>query len=163
MGESLYFLAGVTSSGKSELALKWAEIHDAEILSCDSIAVYRGMDLVRPSPRRGKERVPTTDLIWLRCRMGTVSGTSVMLKKWCGVLSKGKNLLWSAGAVFICSLFRAVVDEVVVSDETRAKVEALYEKKEFRGCWQLRQLNADEPLGLDELNPQRLLRALALP
>ena len=59
MGETLYFLAGVTSSGKSELALKWAEIHDAEILSCDSIAVYRGMDLGAAKPTiEERKRVP---------------------------------------------------------------------------------------------------------
>ena len=48
-----------------------------------------------------------------------------------------------------------------MSNETRAKVEALYENEGIPGLLdQLRQLNADEPLGLDELNPQRLLRAL---
>ena len=48
-GPTLYFLGGVTASGKSGLALGWAEENNAEILSCDSIAIYRGMDLGRPS------------------------------------------------------------------------------------------------------------------
>ena len=110
MGETLYFLAGVTSSGKSELALKWAEIHDAEILSCDSIAVYRGMDLGAAKPTiEERKRVPTTDSTWPRYRKATASpGTSVMPKKWCRKLCPRERIcLWSAGAVFICSLFRA--------------------------------------------------------
>ena len=41
--------AGVTAAGKSDFAIKWAEENDAEILSCDSVAIYRGMDLVPPS------------------------------------------------------------------------------------------------------------------
>ena len=62
---------------------------------------------------------------------------------------------------YLQSFFEPIVDEVVVSDETRAKVEALYENEGIPGLLaELRQLNADEPLGLDELNPQRLLRAL---
>ena len=46
----IYLLAGVTAAGKSEFSLKWAEQMGGEILSCDSIAIYRGMDiLVQPN------------------------------------------------------------------------------------------------------------------
>ena len=51
-GPTLYFLGGVTASGKSGLALGWAEENNAEILSCDSIAIYRGMDLGSAKPTR---------------------------------------------------------------------------------------------------------------
>ena len=49
---NLYFLAGVTASGKSAIALEWAEKNEAEILSCDSVALYRGMDIgsAKPNP-----------------------------------------------------------------------------------------------------------------
>ncbi len=165
MGGTLYFLAGVTSSGKSELALKWAEIHDAEILSCDSIAVYRGMDLGAAKPTTAeRKRVPHHGLDLAEVSDGyDVSRYEHYARKVVPeVLSKGKNLLVVGGSGFyLQSFFEPIVDEVVVSDETRAKVEALYEKEGIPGLLaQLRQLNADEPLGLDELNPQRLLRAL---
>ena len=57
--QTLHFLAGVTASGKSELALEWAESRKGEILSCDSIAIYRGMDLgsAKPTPEE-RIRVP---------------------------------------------------------------------------------------------------------
>ncbi len=38
-------LGGATASGKSEIALRVAELVGGEILSLDSIAVYRGMDI----------------------------------------------------------------------------------------------------------------------
>lgn len=165
MGETLYFLAGVTSSGKSELALKWAEIHDAEILSCDSIAVYRGMDLGAAKPTiEERKRVPHHGLDLAEVSEGyDVSRYERYAQKVVQeVMSKGKNLLVVGGSGFyLQSFFEPIVDEVVVSNETRAKVEALYENEGIPGLLaQLRQLNADEPLGLDELNPQRLLRAL---
>ena len=165
MGESLYFLAGVTSSGKSELALKWAEIHDAEILSCDSIALYRGMDLGAAKPTAGeRKKVPHHGLDLAEVSDGyDVSRYAHYAQKVVSeVLSAGKNLLVVGGSGFyLQSFFEPVVDQVVVSDATRAKVEALYLSEGIPGLLdQLRQLNADEPLGLDELNPQRLLRAL---
>ena len=59
MRESLYFLAGVTSSGKSALAMSWAASQNAEILSCDSIALYRGMDLGAAKPSaEDRKRIP---------------------------------------------------------------------------------------------------------
>lgn len=46
----LVALIGPTGSGKSSLALRLAEHFHAEILSCDSVAVYRGMDLGTAKP-----------------------------------------------------------------------------------------------------------------
>ena len=41
----LVVLAGPTAAGKSALALRLAEEFHGEIVSCDSVAVYRGMDI----------------------------------------------------------------------------------------------------------------------
>ncbi len=48
----LLILLGPTGSGKTALSLSLAERFDGEILSCDSVAVYRGMELgtAKPSP-----------------------------------------------------------------------------------------------------------------
>jgi tRNA dimethylallyltransferase len=45
-------LIGSTASGKSELALRLAAEHGAEILSCDSLLVYRGLTIgtAKPTP-----------------------------------------------------------------------------------------------------------------
>jgi tRNA dimethylallyltransferase len=42
----LYFLTGITASGKSNLAHKIAIENNMSILSVDSMAVYRGLDIV---------------------------------------------------------------------------------------------------------------------
>jgi tRNA dimethylallyltransferase len=41
----LIALVGPTAAGKSALALELARRHDAEIVSCDSLQVYRGLDI----------------------------------------------------------------------------------------------------------------------
>src|SRR5437870_7845954 len=52
-------LTGPTGSGKSELGVELAEILGAEIVSMDSMALYRGMDIgtAKPGPDE-RRRVP---------------------------------------------------------------------------------------------------------
>ena len=56
---ALCFLVGPTASGKSSLALEIAERAGAEILSLDSMSIYRGLDVgtAKPTPAE-RERVP---------------------------------------------------------------------------------------------------------
>jgi tRNA dimethylallyltransferase len=52
-------LLGPTASGKTALALELAERFGGEIVSCDSVAVYRGMELGTAKPtREERRRVP---------------------------------------------------------------------------------------------------------
>jgi tRNA dimethylallyltransferase len=52
-------LLGPTGSGKTALSLSLAERFNGEIISCDSVAVYRGMDLgtAKPTPEE-RARIP---------------------------------------------------------------------------------------------------------
>ncbi|MGA8042065.1 MAG: tRNA (adenosine(37)-N6)-dimethylallyltransferase MiaA [Terracidiphilus sp.] len=52
-------LLGPTGSGKTKLSLALAKRFDGEIVSCDSVAVYRGMDLGSAKPTmEERERAP---------------------------------------------------------------------------------------------------------
>jgi tRNA dimethylallyltransferase len=55
--EDAWYLVGPTASGKSEVGLLLARSLDAEILSLDSMAVYRGMDIgtAKPSPEQRRQ------------------------------------------------------------------------------------------------------------
>ena len=52
MPPDLLVILGPTASGKSELALRLARRLGAEILSCDSMQIYRGMDIGTAKPSR---------------------------------------------------------------------------------------------------------------
>ena len=43
--EPLVIISGPTASGKSALSIKLAKIIDGEIISADSMQVYKGMDI----------------------------------------------------------------------------------------------------------------------
>ena len=55
----LVVLLGPTGSGKTALSLTLARSFSGEIVSCDSVAVYRGMDLgtAKPTPEDRKSVV----------------------------------------------------------------------------------------------------------
>ena len=50
MTQILHIITGPTAVGKTEYALKYAEAHNAEIVSCDASLVYRGMDVGTAKP-----------------------------------------------------------------------------------------------------------------
>ena len=45
MGKELVVIAGPTASGKSRLSVKLSKLLDGEVISCDSMQVYRHMDI----------------------------------------------------------------------------------------------------------------------
>jgi len=55
----LVVLVGPTASGKTSLSLKLAEEFNGEIVSCDAVAVYRGLDVGSAKPTAAEQaRVP---------------------------------------------------------------------------------------------------------
>lgn len=59
----LVVIVGPTASGKSALALRLAEEFSGEIVSCDSVAVYRGMEIGTAKPSLGDRNLVPHHLI----------------------------------------------------------------------------------------------------
>ena len=63
----LIVLAGPTASGKTSLALRLAEEFNGEIVSCDSVAVYREMEIGTAKPTRQERALiqhHMIDIVW---------------------------------------------------------------------------------------------------
>ena len=161
----IYVLAGVTAVGKTAAALAWAKRCGAEILSCDSLLFYRGMDIgtAKPTPEE-QAKVPhhgidlhSADQIYDVGAYLAYAERVVRESK-----ERGNRLLVVGGSGFYLQAFYSpVVDEVQVSPELRAQVMALEEAEGVPGLLrQLRKLNPDGLDGLDEHNPRRVSRAL---
>ena len=50
--ENIICVAGPTASGKTRLAVELAKKYDGEVLSCDSMQIYRGMEIGTAAPTR---------------------------------------------------------------------------------------------------------------
>jgi tRNA dimethylallyltransferase len=51
MREKIIFIVGTTAMGKTEIAILLAEKMNAEIISCDSMQIYKGMDILTSKPK----------------------------------------------------------------------------------------------------------------
>jgi tRNA dimethylallyltransferase len=55
-GKKVIFIVGPTATGKTALALKLARILDGEIISCDSMQVYKGADILSQAPTKDQTK-----------------------------------------------------------------------------------------------------------
>jgi tRNA dimethylallyltransferase len=157
----LHLLTGPTAVGKTEWALRWAEAHGAEILSCDSLLFYRGMDLGTAKPTLAERARVPHHLIDV-CAPGEpmdigryVAAARVVVD---ALARRGRAVLVCGGSGFYLRAFLGpVVDTIEVSPELRAEVAAL---TPAAACARLRELNPAGLDGLDEANPRRVTRAL---
>lgn len=163
--ETLFVLTGCTAVGKTEWALRWAEANDAEIVSCDSLLFYRGMDIGTAKPTTSEQARVRHHLIDIREPMvGMDIGEYVPLAI-CAVKAiqdRGKRVLVTGGSGFyLKAFFEPVVDDVSVSDATRERLASLYRDEGLEGMIAaLADLDEDYEESLDTQNPRRVLKAL---
>ena len=163
----LLFITGPTASGKTGLALREAERRGAVILSCDSLCVYRGMDIGTAKPtREERERVPHYGLDL--ADPGEPYSVARYIEHRDGVLARcrdaGLPVVVAGGSGFyLKSFFAQVTDAVRVPDALAREVAALRATEGLPGL--VRALRAchgpDETFaGLDLANPRRVEKAL---
>ncbi len=161
MKPPLHVLTGCTATGKTEWALRWAEARGAEIVSCDSLLFYRGMDIgtAKPTPAE-LARAPhhLIDVLAVTERMDVAQYVTQARAAVEEIQARGRPVLVVGGSGFyLKSFFAPVADEVAVSPELRAEVAAMNRETA------LARLEALNPAGLGDLdvaNPRRVARAL---
>ena len=157
----LHVLTGPTAVGKTEWALRWAEARGAEIVSCDSLLFYRGMDLGTAKPTSAERaRVPhhLIDICEMTDRMDVTYYVTSARRAVEEIAARGRAVLVTGGSGFYLKcFFAAVADEVVVPPELRARVAALSLAGAVK---ELEKLNPAGLGALDVANPRRVTRAL---
>lgn len=160
----IFVVTGTTAVGKTETALRWAEEHDAEIVSCDSTNVYRGMDVGTAKPtREERARVPHhgIDLVSPREKFSVADYLAFAVPCVRALAERGKKILVAGGSGFYLKAFYApVVDGIDVPESVRARVAALVAAGNDAAVAALRELNPDGAPGFDWRNPCRVVRAL---
>ena len=165
MGEEmkpvLHVLTGPTAVGKTEWALRWAERNAAEIVSCDSLLFYRGMDVGTAKPTAVEQaRVPhhLIDVCAVTERMDVTRYVVAAQRSVADILQRGRAVLVTGGSGFyLKAFFGPVADDISVPAEVRAEVAAL---ALHDAVARLRGLNPQGLGSLDVANPRRVARAL---
>jgi tRNA A37 N6-isopentenylltransferase MiaA len=125
----LSVLTGCTATGKTEWALRWAEAHGAEIVSCDALLFYRGMDIgtAKPTPAE-QARVPhhLIDVCDVTDRMDVTRYVAWARDAAEQIAARGRRVLVTGGSGFYLKAFFApVADDVAVPPAVRARVAEL--------------------------------------
>ena len=161
----LHVLTGCTAVGKTEWALRWARAHAAEIISCDSLLFYRGMDIgtAKPSPaERACVRHHLIDIREVSEPMNAAAYARMARTAAEEILSRGRQVLVVGGSGFyLRSFFAPVADGLEVPREIRARVDAMLESGGLAALVaELLRLNPAGLEGLDKANPRRVASAL---
>jgi tRNA dimethylallyltransferase len=165
MARVIHVLTGCTAVGKTGLALRWAEAHGAEIISCDSLLFYRGMDLGTAKPTRAelaRVRHHLIDTCDVREQMNVTYYVTNVRQALEGIFARGRAVLVTGGSGFYLKAFLApVADEVDVDDAVRARVNEKLGREGLPALVaELEKLNPAGLGALDTRNPRRVTRAL---
>ncbi len=157
----IHVLTGCTAVGKTEIALQWAEANSAEIVSCDSLLFYRGMDIGTAKPTKDElARVPhhLIDICEPSVSMDIARYVAMARTAVEDIASRGRPILVTGGSGFyLKTFFGPVVDTVIVPEEVRSRVAKLTLENALA---ELRDLNPAGLGSLDVANPRRVTRAL---
>ncbi len=157
-------IAGPTASGKTALAVEIAKMTNGEVVSCDSMQLYRGMDLGTTKPTREEMQGiphhmidvadPSEDFSVSRyCDMATPIVEDILARKKTAVIAGGTGL-------YMDTLIRGNDLAPVPATGHRQILEARLEAEGLQSL--LAQLEAVDPeaAAKSQNNPRRIIRAL---
>jgi tRNA dimethylallyltransferase len=164
---TVYFLIGPTASGKTKLSIELAKKLNAEIISCDSMCVYKHMDILtsKPAPAERK-KVPhhLIDIIPPAKEFSVADYRNMALNKIEEILSRRKTPLFVGGSGLYV---KAVTDGLFPSAEKdlkfRKKQEAL--AKKYGKAYLYKKLKKIDPSRAEKIHPndlRRVIRALEI-
>jgi tRNA dimethylallyltransferase len=157
-----WFLAGPTACGKTAAGLLLAEQLSAEIISLDSMAIYRGMDIGTAKPDRSEQaRVPhhMIDVVDPHEEF-SVAEFVAAAHRICGdILNRGRIPLFVGGTgLYLRAVLRGVFEGPAADWELRKELEK-FEKEQGRGAL-YRRLEQVDPTAAARLHPNDLRRTI---
>ncbi|HEV3340094.1 MAG TPA: tRNA (adenosine(37)-N6)-dimethylallyltransferase MiaA [Pirellulales bacterium] len=159
------FITGATASGKSELGLELARRLNAEIVSLDSMAVYRGLDIGTAKPSVDARReVPhhLIDLVEPDAEFSLAQYLAAATRASEAIISRGREPLFVGGTpLYLKSLLRGIFQGPAADWELRHRLVA--EAHERGADWLHQRVAEVDPAAARRLHPhdtRRLVRAL---
>ena len=160
----LHIITGTTASGKTAFDIKWAVEHGAEIISCDSLLVYRGLDVgtAKPSPLE-RATVPhhCIDVAEPDSAYSISAYVHDATTAMHDILARGKKVVVVGGSGFYLGAFyRAVTDSIAVPEAVVRRVSELQAQGLEALQAALLPFAPERPAFLDWRNPRRVAKAL---
>ena len=162
-------ITGPTASGKTALSLGLAEKLNAEIISCDSMQIYKGMDIGTAKATDLERARAPHHLIDFLSPLESYSAEnyrSDALKVANDIISRGKLPLFVGGTgLYIDTVKRGAAPESPESDpEYRENIlSSLKTSEDIHALWErLREIDPESAEKIHENNVKRVIRALEI-
>lgn len=162
---SCWYLTGATASGKSDISVLLAETIDAEIISLDSMAIYRDMDIGTAKPDQElRQRCPhhLIDIVSPPDEFSVNDYTTAAFDKIADITSRGKKVLFVGGtALYLKTLLRGSFQGPPADWEFRESIRKEIEEVGHEHL--IQRLEQVDPLSAHKLHPndtRRIIRAL---
>jgi tRNA dimethylallyltransferase len=160
-----WFLTGATAVGKTNVGISLAQRLNAEIISLDSMAIYRGMDIGTAKPARAlRELVPhhLLDIVAPADEYSVAQYVEVAARVVDDIRSRGKEPLFVGGTpLYLKSLLRGLFDGPPADWKMRDEIEHELESVGAQALYD--RLTQIDPVAASNIHPhdtRRLIRAL---
>jgi tRNA dimethylallyltransferase len=162
---TVIFLVGPTAIGKTETALYLAKKINAEIISCDSMQIYKGMDIITSKPAiTVRKRVChyLIDIVSPVKQYNVVNYRREAVKKIKEILRKGKMPLFVGGtglymSVVIDGIFKARSEDKNIRQRLYKEVGDFGSKYLYK---RLKDLDPEAAIKIHPHDTRRIVRAL---
>ncbi|MCX5712824.1 MAG: tRNA (adenosine(37)-N6)-dimethylallyltransferase MiaA [Candidatus Omnitrophica bacterium] len=165
MKKRIIFIVGPTGAGKSDVALLLAKKINAAIISCDSMQIYKGMDILTSKPdklTRRRVKHYLMDEADLTREFDVSKYRKIALKAIGEAEAKGKVALFVGGTGLYVSALKNGLFETQARDEKLVK--RLYsEAKKYGNMRLYKKLKQKDPGAALKIHPndlKRIVRAL---
>lgn len=160
-----WFLTGATASGKTGVSLALAQRLNAEIISLDSMAIYRGMDIGTAKPSSDQRSRISHHLIDIVDPVDSFSVSQFResaLEKIAEIRGRGHEVLFVGGtALYLKALLRGMFEGPPADWDFRNEIER--EVSEMGSDFLYERLQMIDPVAAHNLHPndqRRIIRAL---
>ncbi|MBI4357908.1 MAG: tRNA (adenosine(37)-N6)-dimethylallyltransferase MiaA, partial [Candidatus Omnitrophica bacterium] len=167
MERKALFLVGPTGSGKSEVALALAQALKGEIISCDAMQVYKGMDIGTAKPPSAEQRkIPhhLIDLISPRSEHSVFKHRELALKAMVRIFSRNRLPIVVGGSgLYVKAIINGLAPLPGKRTLLRKKLEARARKKGPLSLYaELRKLAPKRASKIHPNDQKRIIRALEI-
>lgn len=165
LAKSCWYLTGATASGKSDISILVAEALDAEIISLDSMAIYRDMNIGTAKPSKEyRQRKPhhLIDIVDPTEEFSVNQYCDAAFERIEDIQSRGKKVIFVGGtALYLKTLLRGAFQGPPADWDFRNEIQR--EIEEIGSEHLVKRLEQVDPLSADKLHPndtRRIIRAL---
>lgn len=163
MKKKILAVVGATASGKTDMAISLAKEFDGEIVSADSMQIYKGMDIATAKPSREEmQDIPhhLIDFLERDVSFSVADYVKLANEKISDIISRGKLPIIAGGTgLYIDSLLNNVKFSETKKDEEYCK--SLEKFAEINGNDELYKILAEtDPESAFSIHPNNLVRVI---